>query len=242
MSCFWNQTGDKLLLKRNEEIISKGAERTFGLYKGLISSSVSHLYVVSEAICISLLYFESLHLFGNTTDLMHADSVRIAAETQLHSLSRTQVLYCWEDGGPGHRPAHSPAWLLCDAHARGACTILNGSAFELEHLSVSLVAQHLEMFFNVICGTGRVPRRLCQGFVTREVVLKSDVLMLRIWEKMFDTPQHCGRVWSTSVSILKCTLTWRVCQSAFFLFLFFPSELYNTLIYILLKRSRCPVV
>lgn len=87
---------------------------------------------------------------------MHADSVRIAAETQLHSLSRTQVLNCREDGGPGHRPAHSPAWLLCDAHARDACTILNGSAFEFEHLSVSLVAQHLEMFFNAICGTGSV--------------------------------------------------------------------------------------
>lgn len=41
--------------------------------------------------------------------------------------------------------------------------------------------------------------------------------------KMFDTPPHCGRVWSTSVSILKCTLTWRVCQSAFFFFFsFFP--------------------
>lgn len=35
---------------------------------------------------------------------------------------------------------------------------------------------------------------------------------------MFDTPQHCGRVWSMSVSILKCTSTWRLSISFFFSF------------------------
>lgn len=33
-------------------------------------------------------------------------------------------------------------------------------------------------------------------------------------EKMFDTPRHCGRVWSTSVSILKMHFDW-TCLSIF---------------------------
>lgn len=43
---------------------------------------------------------------------------------------------------------------------------------------------------------------------------------------------HSWRSWFLSVSIWKCTSTWRVCRSLFFL-----PELYNTLIYILFRWS-----